>query len=113
MIEKIVLDYLKAYTLINVPVFMEIPEKPPKSYITLEKISAGRKDKISACTFSVEAYADTLFKAVELSEKVQLAMEELGEVSTLVYSCRLGGENNNTDTTNKKYRYETVWNIFY
>lgn len=113
MIEKIIIDYLKSYTLLNVPVFMEIPTNPPISFITIQKLDAGKMDKIRAATLNIEAYSDTKFHSAELSEKVITAMEELGESSSLVFSCKLGGERDNTNTANKKYCYETTWNIFY
>lgn len=113
MIEKILYDYLKAYSLLNVPVYMDIPAKPGNKFVSVEKIDAGKTNKINACTVVINSYADTKYNTIELSSIVKQAMEDLGETSSLVFSCELGGESDKTDTANKKYRYETIWNIFF
>lgn len=110
MIETTIRDFLKAE--LDVPVYMEILEKPAKSFVTIQKMDAGKKDHIKAATISIEAVAETKYKTALLSEQVVEKMEELGE-SDYVFSTELGGESDNTDTANKKYRYETIWNIFY
>ena len=111
MIEKTLYDYLKKE--LSVPVYLEIPPKPEKSFVTIQKIDGGKTNKIKASTISVEAYADSKFNACALSETVKEVMERMGETSTDVFSCRLGGESDSSDLANKKYRYETIWNLFY
>lgn len=98
--------------LISVPVALEVSSSLGKSYITIQKLGAGKKNQINACTMSIEAVAESKYKAAELSEKVKSAMEELGN-SNIVFSCELGGERDDTLTATKTYRYESIWNIYY
>lgn len=111
MIEKTLYDYLKKE--LSVPVYMEVPPKPAKSFVTIQKIDGGRTNKINAATISIESYAESKFDACSLSELVKETMEEMGETSTDVYSCKLGGESDSSDLENKRYRYETIWNLYY
>ena len=61
----------------------------------------------------MEAYAESMYEAGVLSESIKELIEEMSENSTQVYSAKLGGESNSIDTANKRYRYETIWNLYY
>lgn len=112
MIEKTLKDFLDTNENITVPVYLDIPRNPADSYLTVEKIGAGRTDKIEACTMSIDANAQSKYETVLLSEKVKKAMEELGE-SDLVFSVNMGGETDSTNTSQKLYCYTTIWNIYF
>ena len=44
MIEKTVLNYLNRK--LDVPVYMEVPEKPEKEYVVIEKTGSGAENHI-------------------------------------------------------------------
>lgn len=111
MIEKTLYDYLKS--ILDVSVHMEFPANPPGKFITIHKMDGGNANRINAATISIESYAESMYEAGVLSENIKEKMEEMGESSSLVFSVKLGGESNSIDTANKRYRYETIWNIYY
>ena len=108
MIEKTVLDYLAA--LLPVPVYMEVPEQPPASFVLLEKTGGGHRGLIHSAVFALQSYAATLLAAAELNEQVKNAMEQL---PTLDEVCRasLNSDYNFTDTATKRYRYQAVYDV--
>jgi hypothetical protein len=111
MIEKTLYDYLKSK--LNTSVHMEYPVNPPGKFVTIQKIDGGNTNHIKAATVSVEAYAESMYEAGVLSEEIKKVLEEMSESSSLIFSAKLGGESNSIDTENKRYRYETIWNLFY
>jgi hypothetical protein len=108
MIEKIVLDYLRET--LGIPAYMEMPEIPPKTYVVVEKVGSGRENKVTRSTLAIQSYAPTLAQAAELNKLVKQAMDELTILPT-VGSSRLNSDYNYTDTNNKKYRYQAVYDL--
>lgn len=111
MIEEIVLDYLEEA--LDVPAFMEKPAKDtPAEYFVIEKTSGGRTNLIDTATIAVQSYAETLYDAAVLNDRMKKAMfeiESLPEVS----ACTLNSDYNFTDTATKSYRYQAVFDITY
>lgn len=108
MIEKIVLDYLD--NALTVDVYMERPENPPAKYVIAEKTSSSRVNHIDSATFAIQSYADSLYEAAELNESVKTAMDEIVSLVSIADSS-LNSDYNFTDTSNKKYRYQAVYNL--
>lgn len=113
MIEKTVLDYLN--TAGNLPsgveAYMEVPEDTPERFITIEKTGGGIRDHICTATLAVQAYGSSLYEAAALNETVKALLSALADVSDDVGSCTLNSDYNFTDTSTKRYRYQSVWNI--
>lgn len=110
MIEKVLISYFSKE--ITVPIYAEIPSKPPKEFIVLRKMGGGLTNMVSAATISFESFSTSLQKAAELDAIVQrVAMDSisLDEIS----SAKLGGESSNIDTNNKRYSYESIFNFYY
>ena len=110
MIEKIVLDYLNG--VLNIPCYMEVPEKPTAPYVVIEKTSESETNKILSGTLVTQSYGTSLYNAAELDEEVKTAMESIVELDS-VYRCRLAGSYNFTDTSTKRYRYQSVFDMTY
>lgn len=108
MIEKIILDYLSSK--LDVPVFVEIPNNPPASFVLVEKTGSSRTNKINSATVAVQSYGETMYTAALLNEAVKNAMEEIIIVSDVSKSS-LNSDYNFTDTTSKKYRYQAVFDL--
>lgn len=102
------LHYLESK--LSVPVRMEIPQKPPVSFVVLEKTGGGGKNRIKDATFAIQSYADTLFAAAQLNESVKTAMDGFAELDA-VCRCKLNTDYNFTDTSTKSYRYQAVYDI--
>lgn len=110
MIEKVILDYLKSA--LPVPVYMEVPEKPPASFVLAEKTSSGRENYINSAMIVLQSYAASLYEAATLNESVKTAMDRLAATKD-ISAAKLNRDCNNTDTATKQYRYQAVYDIFY
>lgn len=106
MIELIVLNYLK--TKLDVPISMEEIEEP--EYVLIQKTGGSKENKIFSSMFAIQSFADSLFKASELNEKVKDAMDEIVSCNE-VSKCSLNSDYNYTDTTKKKYRYQAIFDL--
>ncbi len=108
MIEKIILDYLKAA--LDVPVYMELPANPPLRCVVLEKTGSSCTSHIYTAMLAVQSYAPSLYGAAALNEQVKAAM---ADADTLPEICavRLNTDYNFTDTASKRYRYQAVFDI--
>lgn len=117
MIETTLYGYLKGE--LDVPVYMEIPENPPISFVLVEKTSSDRNDYIDSATFAIQSYGKSLYDAALLNDVVKVAMlgngdDKYGIIDQCdVSRCKLNSDYNFTDTTTKKYRYQAVFDIYY
>lgn len=110
MIEIIVLEYLNKH--LDVPVYMENPEKKQKRYIILEKTSSKKENYINSATIAIQSYAESLFEAAKLNEIVKGFMDEIISLDT-ISKVKLNSDYNYTDTTKKQYRYQAVYDLVY
>lgn len=108
MIEKEILEYLKKR--LSVPVFMEKPEKPPEKYVLIEKIGGSKSEHILSASIAFQSYADSLYSAVDLDDELRGAMDNIIELDIIV-SAKLVRNYNFTDTTKKKYRYQSIYEL--
>ena len=108
MIEEIVLNYLNDN--LPVPAYKEEMEDMPAEYVLIDKTGGGETNYIKRATLPIQSYANSLYEAAELNEKVKDAMKNviaLDEIS----KCSLNTDYNYTDTSRKKYRYQAVFDI--
>lgn len=118
MIEQIVLEYLSEH--MSVPVLMELPEVPseefplmPERFIVLEKVGGGMSDHIGAGSIAVQSYSlNSLYEAAQLDADMREVMRGIVEVPE-ISGIRLASNYNHTDTRTKRYRYQSVFEIFY
>ena len=110
MIEFFLTDYLESA--LNIPVFMEKPERQAMPYIVLEKTGSAEVNFIPEATIAVQSYDDTLAKAAKLNQRVKAAMLDAIELDG-IDSVKLNSDYNFTDTTTKQYRYQGVYVVTY
>lgn len=110
MIEKIVLDYLLEES--GVPTFMEAPPNPPEEHIIIEKMGGSVVDHIKRAVIAVQSYAESLYKAAELNEKVKELLEGMINLDDVI-KVELNSDYNYTIASQKQYRYQAVFDIFY
>ena len=108
MIEKIILDFLKAE--LTVPVFLEQPDIAPDSYVLFEKTGSDRSNRLKSATFAFQSYAASLYQAATLNEELKVAVDNMVSLNE-IGSVRLNSDYNFTDTTTKRYRYQAVYDI--
>ena len=111
MIETIVLTALSNQ--LQVPVYMEVPEDKPASYVVLEKTGSERENRIDRATISAESIAGSLYEAASLNETVKGVMDQLPQLTEEIFSAALVSDYNFTDTDTKERRYLAAYNITY
>lgn len=108
MIEKTLLDYL--IEKLHIPVFCEVPENVPDTYVILERTGGSVNNHLKESTFAFKSYAPTLLDAATLDASVidaLLASPSLAAIS----AARLNSHYNFTDTTTHEYRYQAVFDF--
>ena len=109
MIEMIILNHLK--NKLNEPVHLE-KQNQQAPYVLFEKTSGGKSNHLPSATFAFQSYAESLYNAAELNERVKIAVESLVELDE-IRGITLNSDYNFTDTTTKEYRYQAVYEIRY
>lgn len=110
MIEVILKDYLSE--VVNVPVYLEEPEKPPKEYIIIDKLGSSESDFLSSASIAIQSYSGSLYGAAWLNRQVKAAMKHIIALDS-VSAAKLNSDYNYTDTQTKRYRYQAVYSITY
>lgn len=110
MIEAIIISYLEK--LLSVPIYAEIPSNPPKEYVIVQKLGGGMTNLVSAATIGFESYSNSMLNAAKLDGEVQNAMFNIVTLDD-ISGVSIGGESRNIDEANKRYCYESIFNIYY
>ena len=110
MIEIIIKNYLDSK--LEEQVFLEKPSPDFGIYVVFEKISSSKSNHLPSATFAFQSYANSLYKAAELNERVKQAVENMIELDK-IRSIKLNSDYNFTDKTTKEYRYQAVFDIKY
>lgn len=111
MIETIVLTALSSQ--LTVPVYMEVPEDKPASYVILDKTGSNRVNRLDSATFAVQSIAGSLYEAASLNETVKAVMDQLPQLTEEIFSAALESDYNFTDIATKERRYQAVYIITY
>jgi hypothetical protein len=109
MIEGKLYNFLKS-RLNDAVVCLERPETKPDYYVLIERTGGSETNYISSATVDIISKAPTLYKAMELDEKVRDAMRDFVSVDN-VSSCIRNATGNWTDTTTHEYRYHSTFII--
>ena len=109
MIETTVKTYLDT-ALEGIPVYLETPNDTSGKFIVFQLIERGKEDLINEATLEFRSYADSKYDAAVLDEALREAMDTLNESDI---TTKLGGGNDDLDTTLKKYRYRCYYNLYY
>lgn len=110
MIELIILNYLKEK--LPVPVLMFNKNENFEEYVIFEKTSSSEENKVKSATFAFQSYANTLYDAALLNEKLKETIEGIIELDS-VSKIKLNSDYNFTDVQSKKHRYQAVYDIYY
>lgn len=111
MIETTIREYL-VRELNTDNVYLETPKPMPGECIVFTIVDRSRENLVDAVTVEIMSYAESKFKAAELDDKVRKAMYEfMNEYN--ISSSKLGGGNDAQDTSLKRYRYRSYFNVVY
>lgn len=108
MIEETIKKYLG--DTLQVPVFMEVPERAPESFVVFEKTSGGKRNQTFTATFAFQSYGPSLYEAARLNHTVKEVVEAMIALDRIAF-VSLNSDYNFTDTTTKRYRYQAVFDI--
>ena len=95
------------------PAYMERPQTAIDTFFVIEKISGSRDEQIDFARVAVQTFAPSMYQAASLCE--QLNDEMLNNFVTLpnITKVKLNSSYDHTDTTTKKYRYQSLFEIYY
>lgn len=110
MIEETVKIYLENNG-ISAPVLMEDPKNPSSEYFIVEKTGGAMENHIFSSTIAIQSYAPSKYEAAKASEKV-IDLMIYGLINEPdIASVELNGNYDYTDLSNKRYRYQAVFDI--
>ena len=110
MIERLIKDYLKEQ--VQLPCFLEYPERPEQRFMLIEKTGSSYENYIKTAMIAVQSYAESMYEAARLNEEVKTAMLNMADLNDIC-KVSLNSDYNYTDTEQKKYRYQAVFDIIY
>lgn len=110
MIEATIINYIS--DVVGIPAYAEQPDDPPEEFLLVEKTGSSLSNFIHTATIAIQSYADSMFRAAEINADVRTAMWGIDELEN-IFACGLNSDYNFTDTTQKKYRYQAVFEITY
>lgn len=112
MIETLLKDFLQSE--LGISVYLMLPDSVPNpgnnKFIVIEKTGSSLADQIMTSTFAVQSYAPTLYEAAELNKSVITAVFNIVELNEIT-RVRLNGDYNFTSPTDKRPRYQAVFDI--
>ena len=112
MIEVTLYDFLKT-KITDIPIYFEVPKVMPEQFYVLEKTGSNLDEHLWHSTFAVKSYSSSLYGAASLSEDVRDTILEEFVLEDSVAKVSLNSEYNFTDTSEKKYRYQAVFDIIH
>lgn len=112
MIETLIKDYLQ--TALGVSVYLALPESVPNpsnaNFVVMERTGSSIENMIMTSTFAFQSYGNSLYDAAELNKRVLAAVFNIVELDDIT-RVRLNGDYNFTSPTDKRYRYQAVFEI--
>ena len=109
-IESILISYLvrKGYK-----AYGEEPEKPPREYLVVGKVSSSNVNHIDGAIMTIRSYSGTMAQAADLNKQVKrLMLYDFPELGDIV-GVKLNSDYPQGDPTTKRYRYQAVYDITY
>ena len=94
------------------PCYMQIPEVETLPFVAMQNIGESGTRFVKDVTISFQSYADTLYKAAELNEKVKEAVYNMVSVKN-ISAVSLNSSSYQPDTRYKRYRYQALFVITY
>ena len=110
MIELIVKKYLEEK--LNLPVYMENPNRTLDKYIKIEKTGGSEENHILTATIAIQSYALSMYESSLLNEQVKSVMKNIIELND-ISKVKLIRDYNFTDTTKKQYRYQAIYDLVF
>ncbi len=112
MIETLLKDYVQ--NALGVSVYFSLPESVPNpgntEFIVMERTGSSFENMLMTSTFAFQSYGNSIYDAADLNKRVLAAVfnsVELDEITRV----HLDGDYNFTSPTDKRPRYQAVFDI--
>lgn len=110
IIEQKIYDFLTMQS--DIPVYFEFPEKDaPDEFFLVEKTGSTFAEHISSSTIAIKTYAGRMFRASVLNDFLKHIMIYRLIQEDEIISIKLNSDYNFTDTSEKRYRYQAVFDV--
>lgn len=110
MIEKVILDYLKE--VLEVDVLLERVPGVDLPFVLFERTGSRVYNHTTTALFAFQSYAETMYKAAELNEKLKDALNDMPN-HTDISKAKLNSDYNFTNIQTNEYRYQAIYEITY
>ena len=111
-IEELVITYLNEHDIdayIQMPETVQNPDAPDE-FVIVQKTGSGWVNRLCEATIAIQSYAPSLYRASQLNYQIIDLMQGIISLEE-VTSCKLNSDYEFTDTTNKRPRYQAVFDI--
>lgn len=108
MIEITIYNWIK--NRLDAPVYFERPDRMPKRFVLMEKVGGSRRNHINSAAFAFQSYAESMYEAATLNERVKEAVDSIIE-SPVIGGLSFNGDYNFTDTEEGIPRYQAVYDF--
>lgn len=99
---------------LSLPVYTEIPKSYPSEFIVIEKTGSAQVNHINTATVAIQSYSVTSkYNAAYINDEVKQAMLDDVYAMPEITKVELNSDYDYTDTTQKIYRYQAVFDIKY
>lgn len=98
---------------LDYPAYMELPSNPPDIFFIIEKVGGGQDEHIDTATIAIQTYAASMYLAASTAESLIDSMLNDFILLSNVAKVELNSSYNYPDTKVKKYRYQSLFEIYY
>lgn len=112
MIEDLLIN--KLADCLGLPVYAEIPKNPPSEFYVIEKTGGALVNHIKSATLAIQSYSATSkFSAASMNDDLKdVMLDDIYEMPEIT-DVELNSDYDYTDTAQKLYRYQAVFDIKY
>lgn len=111
MIETILKNFIDGNT--DHTAYFEIPKNIPDTFFVIEKLSGSRDEQIDSAMMAVQTYSTSMYNTASLCETLNnTVLDKLADLPEIT-KVTLNSSYNHPDTAIKRYRYQSVFEIYY
>ena len=97
----------------NYPAYMELPSNAPDHFFIIEKVGGSQDEHIDNAMVAIQSYAPSMYEAAMLAENMKDSMINDFILLENITKVELNSSYNYPDTRVKKYRYQSLFEIYY
>ena len=98
---------------LDYPAYMELPTNPPDIFFIIEKVGGSQDTHIDNAMVTIQTYAPSMYLAASITETLKDSMLNDFILLSNISKVELNSSYNYPDTRVKKYRYQSLFEIYY